>query len=83
MPDSSILHYLPDLLKFLFTESMMPSNHLVLYHPLLLLPSIFPSIRVFSNDHLLSEAFCRVPISWSPVWLPGADPDTQHWQILG
>ena len=43
-------------------ESEMPSNHLILCHPLLLLPSIFPSIRVFSND----SAFCiRRPKYWS------------------
>ena len=34
-------------------ESVMPSNHLILYRPLLLLPSIFPSIRVFSNESAL------------------------------
>ena len=38
------------LLKLMFTESVMPSNHLILYCPLLLLPSIFPSIKVFSNE---------------------------------
>ena len=38
------------LLRFMSTESVMPSNHLVFCHPLLLLPSIFPSIRVFSNE---------------------------------
>ena len=47
---SSVLHYLPEFLKFMFIESVMPSNHLILCHPLLLLPSIFPSIRVFSNE---------------------------------
>ena len=36
--------------EFMSTESVMPFNHLILYHPLLLLPSIFPSIRVFSNE---------------------------------
>ena len=36
------------LLKLMSIESVMPSNHLILCHPLLLLPSIFPSIRVFS-----------------------------------
>ena len=36
-----------NLPKFMSIESVMPSNHLILYHPLLLLPSIFPSIRVF------------------------------------
>ena len=41
------------LLKLMSTESMMPSNHLILCHPLLLLPSIFPSIRVFSNESVL------------------------------
>ena len=38
------------LLKFMSVESVMPSKHLILCHPLLLLPSIFPSIRVFSNE---------------------------------
>ena len=42
------------LLKLTCIESVMPSNHLVFCHPLLLLPSIFPSIRVFSNE----SAFC-------------------------
>ena len=44
-----VLHHLPELLKLISTESVMPSNHLVLCHPRLLLPSIFLSIRVFSN----------------------------------
>ena len=42
-------------------ESVMPSNHLLLCHPLLLLPSIFPSIRVFSNEPVLR-------ISWPKHW---------------
>ena len=41
------------LLKLMSIESVMPSNHLILCHPLLLLPSIFPSIRVFSNESIL------------------------------
>ena len=41
------------LLKLMTTESVMPSNHLILSSPLLLLPSIFPSIRVFSNESAL------------------------------
>ena len=41
------------LLKLMFIESMMPSNHLILCCPYLLLPSIFPSIRVFSNEFAL------------------------------
>ena len=41
------------LLKLMSIESVMPSNHLILCHPLLLLPSIFPNIRVFSNESVL------------------------------
>ena len=41
------------LLKLISIELVMPSNHLILCHPLLLLPSIFPSIRVFSNESVL------------------------------
>ena len=44
------LHYLLALLKLMSIESMMPSSHLILCRPLLLLPAIFPSIRVFSNE---------------------------------
>ena len=50
------------LLKFMSFESMMPSNHLILCCPLLLLPSIFPSIRVFSNESVLG---IRWPRHWS------------------
>ena len=48
-------------LTLMSTESMMPSNHLILCHPLLLLPSIFPSIRVFSNELALH-------IRWQKYW---------------
>ena len=50
------------LLKLMSIESVMPSNHLILCHPLLLLPSIFPSIRVFSNESVLN---IRWPKDWS------------------
>ena len=46
-------HQLPDLAQTHVHESVMPSNHLILSHPLLLLPLIFPSIRVFSNELIL------------------------------
>ena len=49
------------LLKFMSIESVMPSNHLILCHPLLLLPSILPSIRVFSNESALW-------IRWQKYW---------------
>jgi len=48
--------------KFKSIESVMPSNHLIFCHPLLLLPSIFPSIRVFSNELALH---IRWPKNWS------------------
>ena len=50
------------LLKFMSVESVMLSNHLILCRPLLLLPSIFPSIRVFSNE---SALHIRWPKYWS------------------
>ena len=50
------------LLKLMSIETVMPSNHLILCHPLLLLPSIFPSIRVFSNKSVLC---IRSPKYWS------------------
>ena len=50
-----------NLLKFISSESGMLSNHLILCHPLLLLPPVFPSIRVFSNE----LALC---IKWSKYW---------------
>ena len=49
------------LLKLMSIESVMPSNHLILCHPLLLLPSIFPSIRVFTNESVLH-------IRWPKYW---------------
>ena len=51
----------PSMLKLMSFESVMPSNHLTLCHPLLLLPSIFPSIRVFSNESVLH-------IRWPQYW---------------
>ena len=50
------------LLKLMTIKSVMPSNHFILCHPLLLLPSIFPSIRVFSNESVLR---IRWPKDWS------------------
>ena len=47
--------------KFMSIESVTPSNHLILYHPLLFLPSIFPSISAFSNESV-------IPIRWPKYW---------------
>ena len=49
------------LLKLMSIESVMPSNYLILCHPLLLLPSIFPSIRVLSNESVLC-------LTWPKYW---------------
>ena len=51
----------PTSLKLMRIESVMPSSHLILCHPLLLLPSLFPSIRVFSNESVLH-------IKWPKYW---------------
>ena len=48
-----VYHHSQSLSKLMFIESVIPSNHLILCRPLLLLPSIFPSIRVFSNKSAL------------------------------
>ena len=50
LPGSPVLHHLPEFTQFMLIELVMLSNHLILRHPLLLLPSIFPSIRVFFNE---------------------------------
>ena len=61
-PDFHVLHHLQSLLKLMSIEPVMPSNHLILCHPLPLLPSIFPSIRVFFNESVLR---IRWPKCWS------------------
>ena len=74
------------LLKLMSMESVMPSNHLILCHPLLLPPSIFPSIRIFSNKSFFTSGAQSVGVSalasvlsmniqdWSPLrltdWIP-------------
>ena len=59
-PSMSFTLY-PSLLKFMSIETVMLSNNLILCHPLLILPSIFPSIRVFSNELTLR-------IRWPKYW---------------
>ena len=60
------------LLKLMCIESVMPSNHLILCHPLLLLPSIFPSIRVFSNESVLH-------IRWPKYWEIQLQHESFQW----
>jgi len=64
------------LLTLMSIESMMPSNHLVLWHPLLLLPSIFPSIRVSSNEAL----HIRRPKYWS--FSPSISPSNEYSGLI-
>ena len=62
-PGLPVHHHLPELtLKLITIELVMPFNHLILCHPLLFLPSIFPSIRVISNE---SVHHIRWPKYWS------------------
>ena len=66
-----------NLLKLISIDSAMPSNGLILCHPLLLLPSIFPSIRVFSNESALR-------IRWSKYWSFGFNisPSNGHSGLI-
>ena len=59
------------LLKFMSIEFLMPSNHLILCCPLLLLPSIFPSTRVFSNKSVLR-------IRWTKYWSFSISPSNEY-----
>ena len=65
------------LLKLMSIESVMPSNHLILYRPLLLLPSIFPSNRVFSN---VSVLHIRCPKYWSFSF--STSPSTEYSVLI-
>ena len=60
----------PSLLKFMSIDSVMLSNHLILHHPLLLLPSVFPSIRVFSRESVLRIRWQSIGASASASVLP-------------
>ena len=62
MPGFPLHHQLQELAQIMSTESVMPSKHLILCRPLLLLPSIFPSMRVFSSESTLR---IRWPKDWS------------------
>ena len=61
MPGFPVHNQLLELVQLMSIELVIPSNHLILCCPLLLLPSIFPSIRVFSNESVL-------PIRWPKYW---------------
>ena len=63
------------LLKFMSIELVTPSNHLILCRPLLLLPSIFPSIRVFSNKSVLH-------IRWPEYWNFSISPSSEYSGLI-
>ena len=65
------------LLKLISIELVMPSNHLILCHPLLLLPSVFPSIWVFSNE---SDLHTRWPKYWSFSF--SVSPSSEHLGLV-
>ena len=75
--------------KLMFIESVMPSNYLILCHPLLLLPSIFPSIKVFSNESALcirwlkywSFSFNSSPSNEHPSWFLCPQKAEVHWPL--
>ena len=78
-PGFPVHHQLPGLPKLISIESVMPSNHLIFCCPLLLLPSVIPSIKVFSNELVLhiSIGVCQsIGVSASASVLP---MNTQYW----
>ena len=77
MPGLSVPHHLPKLPKFMSTALVMPSSHLILWHPLLFLPSIFPSIKDFSNE---STVGIRWPKSWSFNF--SISPSSEHSRLI-
>ena len=80
MPGFLVLRFSRSLLKLMFSDVVMPSNHLILCQPLLLPPSIFPSIRVFSNQSLLRISSQSIGASASASVLP---MNIQGWFSLG
>ena len=74
-PTFPVLHEYRSLLKLMSIELMIPSNHLILCQPLLLLSSIFPSIRVFSNESALH-------IRWPKYWSFNISPSNEYSGLI-
>ena len=74
-PGFLVHHQLQSLLKLMSIESVMPSNHLILSCPLLLLSSVFPSIRVFSNELVLC-------IRWPKYWSFSISPSNEYSRLI-
>ena len=77
MPGLHVHHQLPEFTQTHVHMSVVPSSHLILCRPLLLLPSIFPSIRVFSNESALR---IRWPKYWSFSF--NISPSNEHWGLI-
>ena len=71
----SLITISQSLQKFMSIESVMPSNHLILCHSLLFLPSIFPSIRVFPNESVLR-------IMWLEYWSFSISPSNEYSGLI-
>ena len=86
MPGLPVHHQLPEFTQLMSFESVMPSNHLILCRPLLLLPSIFPTIRVFSNEsarHIMWPKYWSFSFNISPSnEHPGFIPFRMDWLDL-
>ena len=70
-----VLHYLLEFAQLMSIELVMPSNHLILCRLLLLLPSIFPSISVFSNELALH-------IRWPKYWNFSISPSNEYSELI-
>ena len=75
MPGFTVHQNSRSLLKLMSITSVMPSNHLILCCPLLLLPSIFPSIRAFSNESVLC-------IRWPKYWSFSISPSNEYSELI-
>ena len=75
MPDLPVHHQLPELAQTQSNQLVMPSNHLILCRPLLLLPSIFPSIRVFPKESVLC-------IRWQKYWSFSISPANEYSGLI-
>ena len=76
-PGLAVHHQLPEFTKLMSIELVMPSKHLILCHPLIVLPSIFPSIRVLSNE---SALHIRWPKYWSFSF--NISPSNEHSRLI-
>ena len=75
MPNFLVLHCLPEFLKLMSIELMMLCKYFFLWHPLLLLPSVFPSIRVLSNESALR-------IRWPKYWSFSISPSNEYLGLI-